>query len=355
MKKIIVLFVIIYSINISAQYTGIINSNRPSLSESPYAVGTKVLQVEAGGFYYNNKLSLDETFLTDSFGSDVFLRYSNFLEKLEINVGFRYQNDRKIFKDPNLVNPEPISGISKLTLGAKYLIYSAKYKDSKKEIRSWKKKFATDWSRLIPSVGVAIGWNSNYLSDAYKAEAMSFKGAVLLQNDINERFVILTNLIVDNISQEHLEYAYILTSTLAVTEKWSIFGEHQGVFKKNQDAEYWLGGGAAYLFNRNTQFDVSLKSNVVSNEFSNLYVTLGASWRMDRHNHDKLQGTKKLSGQRKSFFKRLFQKGRRKKPKLGKIKIKKRKVQKTRRPKKAKRGTPSFFGKKKKKKKKRKK
>ena len=36
-----------------AQYTEVINSRRPGFSESPYSVGTKVYQVEAGLFYKN--------------------------------------------------------------------------------------------------------------------------------------------------------------------------------------------------------------------------------------------------------------------------------------------------------------
>ena len=52
-----------------AQYTEVINSRRPGFSESPYAVGTKVYQVEAGLFYkdvggylYYDQ-NLQETFL----------------------------------------------------------------------------------------------------------------------------------------------------------------------------------------------------------------------------------------------------------------------------------------------------
>jgi len=336
MKRIVIFILFFYGfLSVSAQYTKIINSKRPGFSESPYGVGTKVFQLETGGFYQNNS---NKTFLTkDAYGGNMFLRYSNFLEKLEVNLDFAYQKNNIEY----VASPYSISGVSKLTLGAKYLIYNAVYKDKSKEIHSWKKRHAFDWSRLIPSVGVYVGWNSNFLSKDYKSPlGSSIKGAVLLQNDINERFVILTNLVVDNILLDELQYSYIFTSTLAVTEKWSIFGEHQGVFNKNRDTEYQFGGGIAYLFTDNVQLDVSGRTSLIANEFSTYYVSVGGSWRMDRH-EDKRKSTDALEGTREPFFKRIFKKNKSKKRKVKKIKIKKRK--KSRKSK-----GPSFFDKKKK-------
>lgn len=345
MKKIIFLVVLFYGfLNSTAQYTKIINSKRPGFSESPYGVGTKIFQLETGGFYQNN-YGINDTFLTkNSFGGDLFLRYSNFLEKIEINLDTRYQRDSRVFNNVLSNNSYTISGFSRLTLGVKYLVYNSVYADKSKEIHSWKKRHAFDWKRLIPSVGVYAGWNSNFLTKEFKAPGMSFKGAVLLQNDINERFVILTNLVVDNIMQDNLQYSYILTSTLAVTEKWSIFGEHQGIFSKLKDTEYQFGGGLAYLFTDNIQLDISGRTSLINNNFSTYYLSLGGSWRLDNHK-DKIKKGEVLEGTKEPFFKRIFKKKKRKGPKFKKVKIKKR-----RKPKKSK--GPSFFGKKKKKKKK---
>ena len=345
MKKILLLGLFFYSfLSISAQYTEIINSKRPGFSESPYGVGTKIFQVETGGFYLNT-IKSNETFLTrDSYGGNLFLRYSNFLEKLEINLDTRYQKDTRVFNNVLQSNPYSISGFSRLTLGAKYLVYNAKYKDKSKEIRSWKKRHAFDWTRLIPSVGVYAGWNSNFLTEAYKAEKMSFKGAILLQQDINERFVILTNLIVDDILLENTTYSYILTSTLAVTGKWSIFGEHQGVFNKSRPNDYQFGGGAAYLLSNDIQLDIAGRVSRIESNFTNYTLSLGGAWRLNRHIKKK---TTTLEGTKEPFFKRIFKK-RSKKKRVKKVKIKKRRKSK-------KSKGPSFYKKKKKRKKRRKK
>lgn len=333
MKNLIVialLFIGFQSLN--AQYTEIINSKRPGFSESPYGVGTKVFQVETGVFYRKNDLK--STFYTDnSFGGNLFLRYGAFLEKLEFNLGFAFQKDNRSFHNIFDTNKQTVTGISELTFGAKYLIYNQKYADKSKEIKSWKKRHAFDFKRLIPSVGVYIGWNSNFLSNGFKDDGMSLKGSLLLQNDISGRFVILSNLIVDKILQD-LEYGYIVTATYALNEKWSIFGEHQGVFKKLANNEFQYGVGAAYLVNNNLQVDLAARTSLIGGGFSN-YASLGGSWRLDGHKKKK-KGTA-LEGTKEPFFKRIFKK-RKRKPKVKKIKKKKR-----RKSKRAKRGTPSFF------------
>lgn len=348
MKKtaLLVLFLITF-LSVKAQYTEIINSKRPGFSESPYGVGTKVFQVEAGAFYQNS-FNSNETFLTqNSLGGTLFFRYSNFLERLEVNLDVAYQKDERVFKNVFISNPFSVSGVSRLTLGAKYLVYNSVYTDKSKEIRSWKKRHSFDWKRLIPSVGVYAGWNSNFLSEDFKAQGMSFKGAVLLQNDINERFVILTNLIADNILLDQLQYSYIVTSTLAITKKWSIFGEHQGIFNELRENEYQFGGGLAYLVSNDIQVDVSARSSMINKNFSSYYIGLGGSWRLDNNERSK-KADGLLEGTKEPFFKRLFNKKKGKKQKIKKVKIKKRKKSK-------KSKGPSFYGKKKKKDKKKKK
>lgn len=339
MKKIVIILILFSSyLSVSAQYTKVINSKRPGFSESPYGVGTKVFQLETGAFYRKNDLK--STFYTDnSLGANLFLRYGAFSEKLEFNLGFAFQSDKRSFHNIFNTNKQTVTGISELTLGAKFLVYNQKYADRSKEIRSWKKRHAFDFKRLIPSVGVYVGWNSNFLSSGFKENGMSFKGVILLQNDISSRFVIISNLIVDKIAQD-LEYGYMVTATYALNEKWSIFGEHQGVFKKVANNEFQYGVGAAYLVNNNLQVDLAARTSLIGGGFSN-YASLGGSWRLDGHAKKRKAGTE-LKGTKEPFFKRIFKK-RKRKPKVRKIK--KHKRRKSRR---AKRGTPSFFKKKKK-------
>jgi len=51
LQKFWIVFFILFSQTLLAQYTNIINSNRPGFSESPYSVGTRVYQLETSLFY----------------------------------------------------------------------------------------------------------------------------------------------------------------------------------------------------------------------------------------------------------------------------------------------------------------
>ena len=176
MKRVFFVFIIFFCFqNISAQYTEIINSKRPGFSESPYGVGTNVYQFEGGLFYIdNNDTALSAS--ANTFGGELFFRLGKFSEKLEFNLNIAYQGDE--LRDP-LGELYKVNGISDLRIGAKYLLYQQEYTDKSKEIRSWKRKTAFDAKRLIPSVGLYYGFNTNLVSEPYKKDIFSLKGALL--------------------------------------------------------------------------------------------------------------------------------------------------------------------------------
>ncbi|MFT4684034.1 MAG: hypothetical protein ACI8RP_000512 [Urechidicola sp.] len=313
MKKKLLIFILITSYQlVNAQYTEIINSKRPGFSESPYGVGTDVIQVEGGVFF--GKGNSTETFAkTNPLGATVFLRYGKFLEKLEFNAKITYQKNKLEFNNI-LSSSRNINGISELTIGAKYLIFQQEFADNSKEIRSWKKRTAFDKKRLIPSVGVYAGVNTNFLGKDYKEEKLSPKGAILLQNDFSDRLVLITNLVADKIGTANRFYSYIVTLTYAMNQNWSIFAENEGDFYKYKN-DFQLGTGVAYLFTKDLQFDASIRINTNSDE-SAFISGIGASWRFDRH-EDKMIETdeegnkvKKKKRKKKGFFSRLFKKKR---------------------------------------------
>ena len=310
MKRILLLL-IFFSITqmVNAQYTEIINSKRPGFSESPYSIGTNIFQFETGLFYRssNNKAYLAKP---NTFGGELFFRYGKFLEKLEFNAKVAYQKD-EIRNNPSEAITN-INGISELTIGAKYLFYEQKYTDKSKEIRSWKRRIAFDKKRLIPSVGAFVGVNTNFLSEDYKANELSIKGAILLQNDFSDRLVLLTNLIADKILSDSNEYSYIATMTYAIDYKWSYFIENQGIFEKHYSPKFHFGTGVAYLFSKNLQLDASVRTNFFD-DYSFLYSSIGVAWRLDRHSDKVIQKNSpraKTSKKRKkgNFFSRLFKK-----------------------------------------------
>ncbi len=312
MKRVFLLFIVFNSMQmLHAQYTEIINSNRPGFSESPYSVGTNVFQFETGLFY---RTSTRETAFSkpNTIGGELFFRYGKFYEKLEFNAKVAYQRDEVY----NILGANyTINGISQLTIGAKYLFYQQEYTDKSKEIRSWKKRTAFDKKRLIPSVAAFVGVNTNFLGKDFKENELSIKAAILLQNDFSSRLVLITNLIADKILSDSNEYSYITTMTYALSYKWSYFVENQGVFEKKATPKFHFGTGAAYLFSDNLQLDASIRTNFFE-DYSFLYSSIGVAWRLDRHSDEIIskssprdQFTKKRKRRKKgNFFSRLFKK-----------------------------------------------
>lgn len=276
---------------ISAQYTEVINSRRPGFSDSPYSVGTKVYQVEGGLFYKDvgNYLfydqDLDESFAysATSFGSDIMLRTGQFFERLEFNLDMAIVSESRDYTKPADSSASGF-GFSKLTLGAKYLLYKPEYTDKSKEIRSWKARHSFDKRRLIPAVGVYAGLNTNLLVDLYKnRDGISPRFAVFTQNDLSDRLIVLLNFIADYAFTDQSENSYIITVTYSLNPKFSIFGENQGFFRKNVPNDFQFGAGGAYLIHKDMQADLSARM-IFDERGDNTYIVGGGiSWRLDRH------------------------------------------------------------------------
>ena len=58
-----------------AQYTDVINSNRPGASQSAFSVGTKVLQFELGPYLVKEKRSLYPNYEVSGYGVDFAVHY----------------------------------------------------------------------------------------------------------------------------------------------------------------------------------------------------------------------------------------------------------------------------------------
>jgi len=280
MKKSYLLF-LFFSLTqlISAQYTDIINSNRPGFTNSPFSVGSNVYQIEGGLFY--KKAQLKRGFSNPStFGSSLSFRFSKFKEKLEFNLNLDYSRERLAYTQ-FVTTYYNTSGFSKAVIGAKYLLYKAKYADKSKEVRSWKKRMAFDKKRLIPSVGVYVGANLPILNDFYSNE-FSPKIAIYLQNNITNRYIVLTNFILDKMGAQYASFSFILTQTYELNEKYSIFIDILNKNYSNFNNEFQLAGGVAYLKNKNLQFDASARL-LIQNNSTNPYFSLGVAWRLDNH------------------------------------------------------------------------
>ena len=264
---------------VNAQYTNVINSNKPGFSESPYSVGTGIYQFESNLFYRD--MSIEPTFSQpQSLGIDLLFRTSFFLEKLEFSTQLSYQRDKVAFNNV-FTSSEFTSGLSNATIGAKYLVFQQEFTDKNKEIRSWKKRTAFDKKRLIPSVAVYAGFNTNFLGDLHKATNVSPKLGVLLQNDLSNDFNVITNFYYDKMGTDAAEFSYIITATYSFSDRWSTFFENQGVFKKERK-DTNIGTGIAYLLTTNLQVNASARGMFEGNS-KGYFASLGVSYRINRH------------------------------------------------------------------------
>ncbi len=296
-----------------SQYTEVINSNKPGFSESPYSVGKGVYQFESNIFF--RETTIEPTFsIPESFGFDMLFRTSFLLEKLELNAQLRYQKDKIAFKNI-FTSSFDTNGISRLTIGAKYLVFQQEYKDKSKEVRSWKRRNAFDKRRLIPSVAVYAGVNTDVLNEVYKIGSMSPRAGILLQNNLSTDFNIITNVFYDNIGTDFSEFSYIITGTINMSDRWSTFFENQTIFQQNQTNSN-LGTGLAFLYNKNLQINASGRF-LLEGKSQGFYAGFGVSYRVDKHkdtfiqidengNEIKDSPISKYNKKQNGFFSRLF-------------------------------------------------
>lgn len=278
------LFFVFFFIGISsvqAQYTGVINSNKPGFSESPFSVGTGIYQFESNLFFRNT--SIEPIFSQpQSFGLDLLFRTSFIFENLELNVQITPQNDVIAFSNV-FTNKTSQFGLGRFNVGAKYLLYVPKYKDKSKEIRSWKKQHSYDFRRLIPALGFYLGLNTNLVSKVHKVSGSAPRFGVLLQQNLTSKLNLVSNFFYDNIGTQAIKNSFTSTATQNFNIRWSGFLEFQNNFAlKEGTSDFNIATGAAYLYNRNMQLNASVRYLDEGNA-KGFYGAVGVSYRIDRH------------------------------------------------------------------------
>ena len=287
MKKsllILIAFIFFISNKISAQYTEIINSNRPGDSQSAFSVGSNVIQIETGAYLLNEKHELLDN-KVKGMGLNFMLRYGLILEELEIQVSGIYQNDQFTDMRSTIDTKYNRSNLKKFKIGAKYLVYDPyKNRDDSPNLYSYWANNKFKWNSLIPAVSVYAGINIDGKNNPYTAPGIkdvSPTFTIATQNNFSNNFVLITNLILERIGTKQNDFEYITTLTYAINSQWVSFIEAHGI---NSDfyAENMLKFGAAYLSNENLQLDASLIINF-KNTPKIFYVNFGGSYRFDLH------------------------------------------------------------------------
>ncbi|WP_299680825.1 transporter [uncultured Tenacibaculum sp.] len=281
MKRLFYLLPLIVAFPLFAQYTDVINSNRPGFSESPYSVGVGVYQLETSIFHRQFEAQTPIFSNPRATGLDLHFRMGAIDEKLEFSLTTALQSNQFAFTNVFQSTRSQFS-LGQLTIAAKYLVYKPTYQDKSKEIRSWKKRHSFDWKRWIPHVAVYGGFNvGSILNDFHSRGGITPKIGVLLQNEFSHKLNVVTNIHYNYIGGYLPELSYVVTGTYNFNDRWSGFAEHQALFNK-QENQSNLGAGAAYLLNKNLQINSSLRATF-QEETVGFYGSVGVSYRLDRH------------------------------------------------------------------------
>ncbi|MFS4455719.1 transporter [Maribacter sp. 2304DJ31-5] len=281
--NILFFFTITVPISLTAQYTDVINSNRPGLSVSAYAVGKNVVQAELGLFYEQRDHSILNT-QSDQWGTDISLRYGLFFESLELNYEGTFQDQDVLFE--NFDTKAKRRDFSRNRLGLKFLVYDP-FKNperNKPNLYSWRANHKFQLKNLLPAISIYGGANF-VLGDNpyYPGEAtVSPRVMIATQSRLTPRFVLITNLGYDRIGTDFPEFSYLISLSHAFRNpKWSFFLEHQGI-ESDRYTDFLLRSGIAHLLKEDLQVDMNLGVNF-KNTPSRVFLSIGGSYRFDFH------------------------------------------------------------------------
>lgn len=315
------LFLLLFPLFLSAQYTDVINSNRPGRAVSAYAVGKNVVQAEMGILYEQQD---NASLLTDSniLGVDFSFRYGLLFEQLEINWEGSYITQNVTFTDLDTDNR--LTDFSRNRLGLKYLIFDPfkNPENNKPNLYSWRANNVFQWKNLIPAVSLYAGATFNLGDNPFYVgdPVASPRAAIATQSRLSPRFVLISNIAYDRIGTDFPEWSYAVSLTHAFRNpKWSVFVENQGI-QSDRYSDILLRTGVAHLFNENFQADFHMGSNF-KNSPSRIFVVLGFSYRLDFHKDQLVPIASQKPRQTGKIRKKDVKKKRRKKGKKRKDKI----------------------------------
>ncbi|MDF4204054.1 transporter [Maribacter sp. SA7] len=271
-----------------SQYTDVINSNRPGVSVSAYAVGKNVVQAEMGLFYEQKDHTLLNT-ESNIWGTDISLRYGLLFEKLELNYEGTFQNQNLTNLNFNVEATR--RDFTRNRLGLKFLVYDP-FKNpeaNKPNLYSWRANNKFQFKNLLPAVSIYGGANFVFGDNPFYIgePSISYRGMIATQSRLTPRFVLITNTAYDRISTDDSELSYTISLSHAFRNpKWSVFVEHQGI-NSDRYSDLLIRGGIAHLLKENFQLDINMGASL-KNTPTRIFFGLGGSYRMDFHK-DKLK------------------------------------------------------------------
>ena len=279
------------------QYTEVINSNRPGLSQSAFSVGKKILQFEIGPYIINEKRSLHPSYDLKGHGVDFAVHYGIFKEELELNIQGIFQNDEKLLQ----TEENKRANFKQLSIGAKYLIYDPnKNREEKVNLYSYHANRGFKWRHLIPAIAASAGFNYDTKNNPYLSggvEGVSYNASIITQSNFYGGWVFVSNFLLNRISSNQEDFHYILTLTHSFNPKWVVFAEKHGI-KSDFYADNLMRFGGGYLLNKDLQLDSSFTLNLKDTP-SVFNINFGVSYRIDRHEDILKKNNKSAKSERK--------------------------------------------------------
>lgn len=279
-KPCLFLFTLLFPILLFAQFTDVINSNRPGKSMSAFSVGKTVFQSEFGVNYLEQE-DEDIPYKSEGWQSDLALRYGILFEQLELIASIDYQNQKTTVGQYT----EHESALNRALLGAKFLIYDpVKNYEEKPNLYSWKANHKFSFRQFIPAVALYGGFNINMAREKFlfpnveKENAFTLKGMIITQNQFG-RYTFLTNIILDKFPSARNSIDYVVSLTRGFNSRFSGLLELQG-FNNEYYKDHYGRIGAAYLFKKNVQIDASIGKNF-KHDPGMIFGGIGLAWRFD--------------------------------------------------------------------------
>lgn len=279
MKQFLSIILLATSEMIFAQYTDVINSSKPGVTESAYCVGINVVQIENNTALGTVKANTTHQNATQ-INNQTMLRYGAFSEKLELQVIADYfSTNNTNTHNSNL--KMSANGLRKLGVGAKYHLYEPHFKEDIMKSRSWKAQHSFNYKRLVPSVATFAHFNAPINQINFDNGQNTINIGVTAQNILNDRWAMVNQLNYDYLLSKNGELNYGLSNSYAHNAYLRTFGELN--VKLIDITRYFdISIGQNYLINDNFQvhyyYTFSTGKDLIGHK-----ANLGFSYRLDYH------------------------------------------------------------------------
>jgi hypothetical protein len=292
-------FVLIWTVA-SSQYTPIINSNRPGLTQGAYAVAPGVYQLEFGTSYRQDQFVSLAQAKSQGAGFTLDLRTGLILQNLELIYRVDYHNDQLEFNTVSERVSYNRKGTKRNTVGFKLLLFDP-FRNAdwyKVNTKSYKANKGIRLIDLIPAISVYFGSELSFGNIYPYGEPFSpifnLKTPELKQDEISGELMLITQnhflnnfVFVTNWGRRYLGSTYeqnYMSSSLMIPIKKRLMSFVEQVSVKSQlSSDIFLTAGAVYLFNENIQVDAFL-SHTLKDTPAMFLAGIGVSYRIDRYN-----------------------------------------------------------------------